>query len=227
MSDDKIVYHVDHDDLFCKFCGKECKNKNSLAQHEIRCKDNPNRLQKPCNIPRSACGWAKGLTKDTDSRVARGWTSTKKYYETHSGSFLGKHHSEKTKAMMSLRALENNYESRFGPHKSYEYKGIRFISSYELRVAESLDENYIEWTRPSRLPYVDDNGKHHHYTADFYLPYYDVYLDPKNDFLISNVNPVMGYTDSQKIQWVMQQNNVKVIVLDKDHLEWDKIRLLL
>ena len=23
-------YKLDHDDLFCKFCGKECKNKNSL-----------------------------------------------------------------------------------------------------------------------------------------------------------------------------------------------------
>ena len=28
----------------CKFCGKECKNKNSLAQHEIRCKDNPDKI---------------------------------------------------------------------------------------------------------------------------------------------------------------------------------------
>ena len=27
----------------CKFCGKECKNKNSLVQHEIRCKQNPDR----------------------------------------------------------------------------------------------------------------------------------------------------------------------------------------
>ena len=29
----------------CKYCNKECKNKNSLAQHEIRCKDNPNKIQ--------------------------------------------------------------------------------------------------------------------------------------------------------------------------------------
>lgn len=26
----------------CQFCGKECKNKNSLVQHEVRCKSNPN-----------------------------------------------------------------------------------------------------------------------------------------------------------------------------------------
>ena len=31
----------------CKFCGKECKNKNSLAQHERRCKENPNRVESP------------------------------------------------------------------------------------------------------------------------------------------------------------------------------------
>ena len=28
----------------CKYCGKECKNKNSLVQHEIRCKLNPNKI---------------------------------------------------------------------------------------------------------------------------------------------------------------------------------------
>ena len=31
-------YHLDHDDLFCKFCGKECKNKHSLVAHERVCK---------------------------------------------------------------------------------------------------------------------------------------------------------------------------------------------
>ena len=33
----------------CKYCGKICKNKNSLAQHEIRCKENPNRIVNKCN----------------------------------------------------------------------------------------------------------------------------------------------------------------------------------
>lgn len=31
--------------LYCKYCGKECKNLNSLRQHEIRCKENPNRIK--------------------------------------------------------------------------------------------------------------------------------------------------------------------------------------
>jgi len=31
--------------FICKYCGKECKNKNSLVQHEIRCKHNENRIK--------------------------------------------------------------------------------------------------------------------------------------------------------------------------------------
>lgn len=30
--------------LLCKFCDKECKNTHSLTQHQIRCKDNPLRI---------------------------------------------------------------------------------------------------------------------------------------------------------------------------------------
>ena len=31
--------------MYCKFCEKGCKNKNSLAQHQIRCKENPNKIE--------------------------------------------------------------------------------------------------------------------------------------------------------------------------------------
>lgn len=36
--------------FICKHCGKVCKNKNSLAQHEIRCKENPNRIKIKSNF---------------------------------------------------------------------------------------------------------------------------------------------------------------------------------
>lgn len=28
----------------CRYCGRKCKSKNSLVNHEIRCKENPQRL---------------------------------------------------------------------------------------------------------------------------------------------------------------------------------------
>lgn len=33
--------------LICKYCGKECKNENSLRNHERLCKKNPNRQDSP------------------------------------------------------------------------------------------------------------------------------------------------------------------------------------
>lgn len=40
----KESYSLSHDGLNCIYCGKECKSRNSLCQHEIRCKLNPNKI---------------------------------------------------------------------------------------------------------------------------------------------------------------------------------------
>lgn len=60
--------------LNCRYCNKLCKNKNSLVQHEIRCKENPDRISVGVvpvpgfnDVGRRA--WNKGLTKESDSRV--------------------------------------------------------------------------------------------------------------------------------------------------------------
>ena len=54
-------------------------------------------------------------------------------------------------------------------------------SSWEERLAKLLDNKNIEWIRPKdTLKWVDKEGKSHNYFPDFYLPKYDVYLDPKN-----------------------------------------------
>ena len=33
------------EEFICKYCGRQCKSQNSLTQHEIRCKSNPNRIE--------------------------------------------------------------------------------------------------------------------------------------------------------------------------------------
>jgi hypothetical protein len=69
-----------------------------------------------------------------------------------------------------------------------------------LKLAISLDENNIKWDTCSRFNYIDRFGKSRTYTPDFYLIDYDVYLDPKNDFLINNINPSLGFSDKEKIK---------------------------
>lgn len=107
------------------------------------------------------------------------------------------------------------------------YNGIKLGSMYEVAVAKSLDENNILWNRPPPMKYIDSSGKQRNYFPDFYLPDYNVYLDPKNDFLINHINPGTGFKDTDKIEWADKFNNTRTIVLNKNQLSWDIIKSLL
>lgn len=78
-------------------------------------------------------------------------------------------------------------------------------SSYELKCSEILNEMGIKWVRPKALKYDNKN-----YFADFYLPNNDVYLDPKNSY--------KAKLDQDKIQKVIEQNNVKVYIILEENL---------
>ena len=207
----------------CKYCSKECKNKKSLAQHEIRCKENLNRINvinKGFNT-KDVTPWNKGLTKEIDERV--------KNYGIKSGNAMrgkaGRKHTEKEKQHLRDCAIKNQLGG-FHMRKGILYKDIKLDSSYEVILAQSLDEYNIQWERPGRFSY-HYNDKLHYYTPDFYLPKYDIYLDPKNDFLINNINPHLGYNDLDKIKQVELEHNIKIIVLNKNQLKWEKVYKLI
>lgn len=89
-------------------------------------------------------------------------------------------------------------------------------SSYELKVAEELDKNNIQWIRPKYFYWINEKNETKRYFPDFYLIDYNVYLDPKNNFLINQ--------DKDKIKRVIEQNNIKILVLDKNTLTWNNIK---
>lgn len=104
----------------------------------------------------------------------------------------------------------------------YESKNGKIIylhSSYEIMVAKSLDENNINWVRPDFIVWVDEKNITHKYYADFYLIYFDVYLDTKNDYLIKK--------DEVKIKSASEQNKVNILVINKNQLDWNIIKELL
>lgn len=216
--------------LNCQFCNKLCKNTNSLKNHQRLCKANPNRqltnYEKNGPIEgfnnKGRISNRKGLTKENDESIRKMIETTKLHYEQGLFSYKGHPHSEATKERLRQVALNRNFGGT-NKRKTFNYNGVILESSYELIVAKELDSNNIEWSRPHRFFYKDNKGVQHHYTPDFYLPYYNVYLDPKNDYLINQINPHSGFKDIDKIQWVMEQNDIKVIILDKNNLKWTNI----
>lgn len=50
----------------CRYCGKECKNANSLRNHERLCKLNPNHQENPM---KGIAPWNKGLTKENNETL--------------------------------------------------------------------------------------------------------------------------------------------------------------
>ena len=50
----------------CKYCGKECKNANSLRNHERLCKSNPNHQKNPME---GVSPWNKGYTKHNNDTL--------------------------------------------------------------------------------------------------------------------------------------------------------------
>jgi hypothetical protein len=128
-------------------------------------------------------------------------------------------HTEAMKNHLSIKACERlSKHSKYSKNTEYA-PGIILESSYEIKTAIILDALKIKWIKVRQGYKWDDNGKTRRYVPDFYLPDYDLFLDPKNDYLIKK--------DKQKIESAMQLNNIKVIVLDKTQITKDFIQNIL
>lgn len=212
----------------CKYCNKVCKNKNSYAQHTIRCKLNINRINvynKGFNKKGTRTAWNKGLTKNNDERVLK---SIETFYKNKKAGLHINYSGRRVWSKESRQKLHNAAICRglggVRQTKKILYNGVKLGSTYEVKLAKDLDANNIKWNIPKRIKYFDLNNKLHYYSPDLYLPDYNIYLDPKNDFLINNINPRLGYKDSDKIKWVCEQNNIKVFILNKNQLTWKYIK---
>ena len=158
----------------CKYCGKLCKNLNSLRNHERLCKSNPNRQIIKSNLieynkKRSngeIISWNKGLSKSTDERVLKGALTLKEGYA--SGRIKKSKLTEDGLRRIKIGASKcGGYKERCGRGKNGWYKGIWCDSSWELAfVIYHLEHNlYIERCHDIRT--YEYNGKTYKYFPDF------------------------------------------------------------
>ena len=168
----------------CKHCGDECESKQ-MANHSRWCDKNPKRkdyvdaLKGRNNVElMNEARKKSGIHNQFEKARIEGRDIPKHPMKGKEGSWKGRKHTEETKQLIREKALASNHRRlRKG---TVMYKGVLLDSSWELELAKQLDEIGINWIRPDPLVWIDEDGVNHNYFPDFYLPEYNLYLDPKN-----------------------------------------------
>lgn len=179
---DKLIYKspvregFDDSQSECKFCGKLCKNDNSLRNHERLCKMNPERQfiskEHVGGWPKGKPAWNKGLTKETDERVANQSRIIAAKYASGelTGSFTGRKHTQETKDKISAAHLKLDHD-QFNKN-SHGKRGwlddMFFMSTWELAYYLFMrDSGHTIIRCPQKFDYLDEENKPHTYTPDF------------------------------------------------------------
>jgi hypothetical protein len=211
--------------LDCRYCNKQCKNPNSLRNHERLCKSNPNRQDLANNFIEYNKKIKSGEIKKT---------YTNQYVKAKELGLDPPKISEETRLKMSLsskgrkwskekreshskimkRVVELNSDSYttknvVGRVKNINYNGVILKGSWELEVAKWLDKNNIKWTNKITPFKYFWNGSDHLYYPDFYLLDKNIYIEVK------------GYErERDRAKWKVVDN---LIVIKQKEIEEIKI----
>lgn len=200
--------------FICKYCGKECKNLNSLHNHERLCKQNPDRAETAL-MKYNRSGHAPinqyikaaqlGLPKPEVSDEVR-----KKLSIATTKNNLARTAEINQKISETILAKSKNGEwhTSLAKNLHINYHGVDLHGSWELAYAQYLDANHIEWQRCKDRFEYNFNGKRHYYTPDFYLITTDTYIEIK------------GYrTKKDLAKWQQFPQDKKLIVLKQKDLQ--------
>lgn len=185
--------------LICKFCDKECKNDNSLRNHERLCAKNPEK-----QVSSLKKYHASGASKGNKSKAGiPAWNKGKE------GTFKGRQHSEETKQKMSdsRNALyASGWESTAGRCPKYKYTSpiagnISVDGSWELLFCRYADAKGLKWKRnKKRFPYTKPDGSLSTYQPDFYVDDWKCFVEVK------------GYeTDLDQAKWDQFTEPLKIL----------------
>jgi len=116
-------------------------------------------------------------------------------------------HTPETKDLLRQKALASPHRRLVRSIRDYIKKDgttVKLDSAWEEALAIRLDNINVSWIRPTAITWVDKQGVAHNYFPDFYLPDYNLYLDPKNPYAVK--------AQLHKIQCLREQiANLKII----------------
>ena len=173
----------------CKHCSLNF-NKSSTserANHTRWCHKNPKRPSYGSGCSGAQLNTAEAIAKRRLS-IKKAYADGKYDHVNRKGKTLGFRHTDETKALMSQKALASKHRRLLRSIREYVKKDgtiVMLDSSWEEALAKRLDDIGVEWIRPKDpISYIAADDKTHNYFPDFYLPKYDIYLDPKNPIAV-------------------------------------------
>lgn len=201
--------------LNCKFCQKECKNDNSLRNHERLCRSNPNRQktffsdienQKKISKKREnqyQKAERLGLPKPVLSEEARAKIIANNKIVNANMSEASK---EKRRKTIADRVKNGEWHTSLAKRMHYRYKGVDMHGKWEYNYAVWLDKNQIKWEKCKESFEYEFDGKQRRYTPDFYLKESDTYIEIK------------GYkTEKDEAKWNQFPKHRKLkVLMEKD-----------
>lgn len=199
-----------------KFCGSSCSatyNNSKREGHKQETKD---------KIAKSLIG--RTLSQETRDKILSSLSKTIKFRSCKikytnckicNKLFTQRNYNNKVTCSNHCRIeASTNRKYRNGSRKTIKYKNVTLESSWELKIAIYLDDNKIEWIRPKPLKWINNRGENKLYYPDFYLPKYDLFLDPKNPYCMEIDKEKMEFF-SKKYQIIFGDINYLTDELNK------------
>ena len=175
------------EEYICKFCGKVCKNANSLRNHERLCKENPDRQESSWikfNHERGA--WNKGLTKETDERVKKGAkTLSSNIKNGLTKQFDHKKYWTEERRKEQSERKKKLYSEHPEKHPNVKLAGNRVKMTYPEQVT-------LDWLNEHSIK----NEHNYHFITEKFNRYVDFYLPDLNIFV--EVDGEFWHKDKQK-----------------------------
>jgi hypothetical protein len=201
--------------LKCKYCEKECKNQNSLRNHERLCKLNPNKsisyftlYNKIQNRNRSNQYIKAKLLELPKPEVSIEIRQKQSEWNRSRSIEWNKENGKRISKIINEKVAKGEWHTSLAKHMHYTYKGVDLHGKWELQYAMFLDENFIPWIRNKESFSYTYQDKLRKYTPDFYLPETNEYIEIK------------GYkTEKDDAKWSQFPSNRKLVILMKKELE--------
>lgn len=172
----------------CPYCFIDLSGIN-IPNHIKWCNNNPDRGKGIIDNPDSGKQMQTPAARLKRAAGVKHAHAAGKYAESYQKK-LGKPgtpHTDTTKQKLRENALASPHRRLVRSIREYIQKDgtiVKLDSSWEEALATRLDGINVGWIRPGPVKWVDKQNVKHNYFPDFYLPVYDLYLDPKNMYAI-------------------------------------------